>query len=586
MRIAEVARVAINPNGDNYQNAYAHMSLVGTHLLITQDDLVEVYDVSNPAAPSFVTSVQSCAYPDDAQLIGTTLFVACFGEVRRFDVSSPAMPSALIPLSVTGGINSLAAVGTKLYVSGYEGLWIFDVAVSTTAAGYLPISDLGELAVSGSYAYVAVNLGIHVIDVSNPTNPRLVGGTSGSVVHGFAEFEIVQERLFATAQNPHTAVPGVQVYDISAAPALTLVGSTMQGSQFERFALDGSTLYASWAGLAVFDISGPNPSLVGQVGNTGTADVLVNGSYVYVTGAGDLVVLAKGNVSRKVHDENVGNTWAVVERGGFVYTIGNALRTFDATNPASPILIDEQNFSGNRIKIFDGRLYALGPDGVNVYDLANPRAPRLLASVPLFLPNDFWVAGHLLIVSADNTSTFEYEVMFYDLSNLAQITKVGSQWLDNAGPLVYKDGYLFAGDSSFSGSLVKILFVPPVAPGSPVTPLSVGQLNRGANALDVIGNTLIISGAHLAVYDISAPTAPSLLFERQRVFFDRTSVDGRYLLGVDDSTVVALDLSDPSQPREVVRETWAENVHHAVSVGPYTYVGAVGGLRVVERCAP
>ena len=77
----------------------------------------------------------------------------------------------------SGYTQGVAASGDQVYVADFSALVVVDVAnPCPQIVGHLDTSDAWEVAVSGSYAYVADrSAGLRVINISAPESPAHVG---------------------------------------------------------------------------------------------------------------------------------------------------------------------------------------------------------------------------------------------------------------------------------------------------------------------------------------------------------------------------------------------------------------------------
>jgi hypothetical protein len=171
------------------------------------------------------------------------------GGLQVFDVSSPYHVRWVGGYEITtGGENSVAVSGLYAYVTDGFGLHILDVSDPSNprrVSGYYAAGARDVLAVSGNYAYVAFSTGVLIIDVSDPAEPQWV---SDNDTMGYA---------------PDVSVSGNYAY-----------------------------VATRYSGLQVFDVSDPaNPQRVG--GNTAFSarGVVATEDYVFVTTDRGLVIL-------------------------------------------------------------------------------------------------------------------------------------------------------------------------------------------------------------------------------------------------------------------------------------------------------
>jgi hypothetical protein len=141
-----------------------------------------VIDPEDPQRPREVTRWPPETGTDIRAVVvsGTLAYMLVGSEtVQVLDLSSPSAPRPRGAYTVWGWrARSLFLSGNYLYVTAGSTLWILDVSdpdrlrsVGSIAPGY---SDLWDVKVIGDRAYVAGG-GLHVLDVSSPFSPRLLG---------------------------------------------------------------------------------------------------------------------------------------------------------------------------------------------------------------------------------------------------------------------------------------------------------------------------------------------------------------------------------------------------------------------------
>ncbi|MBF8290221.1 MAG: Beta helix protein [Chloroflexi bacterium] len=332
-----------------------HLPVAGGHAIATGADgpLAALVDTSvgiriigvRDGPPAELSTYAPLASADGLTLAGTRAFVAAKGQgLRVVDVSDPARPTDLPGISTEDPVRSAAVVGSNLFVttdavayrnlfaatvsprgppapgpffagrSGptYQvtvhgsmvllavelGLWIIDGSQPTPCElAYLDTASRGFLTTGvtavGDLAYIAADDGIHVVDLSDPRAPVLTGRAEADDprVAGkeWAQALVVGSTLFSIAS--YAAMLGVYDLDSSAAPRLVglvqLPAPTATADQSGPFlAFAGGHLFVAGeaGGLVAIDVSDPErPHFAGQLRLPGNVvGVVADDDHVYV----------------------------------------------------------------------------------------------------------------------------------------------------------------------------------------------------------------------------------------------------------------------------------------------------------------
>jgi hypothetical protein len=353
---------------------------------------LEIFDVHDREAPGAV-SMHSATLQDVA--VGPThAFLATTFGLEVLDVRDPANP--VVDLAPDGpALRAVALAGDVLWaVRGQPG-WVPElVAMDVTVPG--EPADLGlvrlwssgvmpadyywwpwaRLAVAGAHAWLAAGIAdMWLADVARPDQPAIVDSPT-TVVQGT---QLTLSESLAFAAN---ADASLRVIDIADASRPRVPGRyqwladdpTCDRPCGRSATAHGYTYLTTDAGIEVLDLTSPAaPRRVALVAETALAsDLAIRGDYAFVVGTGSgLVVL-------------------------------------DLTQPASPTVVADlalpiawyqywplPNYvspsTPQRIILDAGIAYiSSGRAGVAAVSVAEPRAPRLLSSLPI--PNA-WAVG-------------------------------------------------------------------------------------------------------------------------------------------------------------------------------------------------
>ncbi len=401
--------------------------------------------------------------------------------------------------------------GEYAYVAGGLGLDILDVSdpMNPRVAGNVPITNQAfDVAISGSYAYVGDLLyGLHVVDISNPAHPAVVG----------------------TVNLPNGAQGG-----IAAAGSLIYVGS-------------GNA-------LVVVDASNPaSPHVVGSV-PTWTGSVAVDSSYVYVSGGPGLSVIdvsvpaspqVVANVSLpdyRVDGLAVANGYACVGGSSQDEIATTDFWVIDVSNPPSSHIAGGLKVPGSygdlEVVLNGSYAYFAGP-GLNIVDISDPGSPRLVTSIPIGDSGGYGVA-----LAANHAYVWD------QTHPVLQFMDLGSP-----GPLLGATpipGYLatclaVAGNLACVGTDEGLYLVDISIPASPVVVGSIDEHNVG---LAVISGSVayVAVTTSLRTWDISNPTSPRFLGQVATSSLVRMVVEGTYAYTIAGGKFKVIDVSDPASP--------------------------------------
>ena len=169
----------------------------GSHAYCVRDYTLRIFDVSNAASPSYVTSFalggSGTTNPWTQRpiaIVGSIAYVVVPGTLYILDLSSPTSPSILGSLSATGCCgNSIAVQGQKAYSvsDADEQLSVIDVSNSASPSIMSSVTStaffgngVNGLSVKGNFVYATSrsNNAFAIIDVSDPASPFIASGTS------------------------------------------------------------------------------------------------------------------------------------------------------------------------------------------------------------------------------------------------------------------------------------------------------------------------------------------------------------------------------------------------------------------------
>jgi hypothetical protein len=273
------------------------VDIVGDHVYVA-DGQLQVLDVTDPAAPAPAASYEGSARVEDVLIAGDAAYLTD-GGLEILDVSDPARPVSLGGYATPGGIADAVVVGNHAYLVVKGDLLILDISnpAEPFELSRLDLDGMpeygGHLAVAEGVAYVGGGQRLHVVDVSDPANPREI--TSYDELHsanGIAAAGgnvFVADGLYGLVVLQWSNPP--QSGDLP--PATQTAGLPDGEIRNLWIAPDGSLWVATEAG-------------------------------VFVDADGEWIQVLDGPVERLLGADNAGRIWALLDSGA-------AIASYDAT---------------------------------------------------------------------------------------------------------------------------------------------------------------------------------------------------------------------------------------------------------------
>ena len=254
-----------------------------------------------------------------------------------------------------------------------------------------------QMKVLNGFAYVAAEIGLVIIDVRNPTNPKVISTLTG--LADVAHIDIEGDYAYlATFTGWGTSAPGLRIVDISD-PFNPFLVSFLEGSEYSSdLSIYNNYLYIEGDGpdgISIIDITNKNsPKLIKNITSFGqyfyTAKVIDN--YLYVTSQYEFkiinitvpdspVLVGTFKINNSISDNN--SIEGIDIRGDFAY-IGTTenIQIINISNKSNPTLTytlnDYYTYGMKRIiRVVNDHLY-LGSGmggGMEIINISNPNSP-------------------------------------------------------------------------------------------------------------------------------------------------------------------------------------------------------------------
>jgi hypothetical protein len=139
------------------------------------------------------------------------LFAVDESTLRVFDVLNPAEPKFLKPIELGWGIETIFPFDHKLFIGSNRGMHIYDASTPsapTRLAVYEHVLSCDPVVVNEDYAFVTLRSGnfcnngvneLHVIDIKNPSQPKLIKAYPMLNPHGLG----LAENYLYVAEGKH-----------------------------------------------------------------------------------------------------------------------------------------------------------------------------------------------------------------------------------------------------------------------------------------------------------------------------------------------------------------------------------------------
>lgn len=609
---------------------------------------IVILDVTTPPSPVLVQKIPTVRDLQDVAVEEngwTLIWDDPFNPYKILDLSDPTRPK-LYPTTqfVNGGLNSARLVNGEIYLGGtfldsysivpnpsfssvftwpgfpagqptrmacdqnflylaggMAGLVIYDITNpgEPDFAGHYSADEFGsfvDVVLHGALAYVSGNVGVEIVDVSNPYIPRRVG--SIPVDYGVRTVKIHNGLAFVSEE-----FVGVGIYDLSDPANPTPVGfyenenTTITGMEFLS---TYGYFCAGYGGMIIMDLSDPaNPvEIFTDDFEEGVWDVQLEGDVLYVSTDSAVKVVSVANPQIPIviaPAEIYGNQQQLHVVGTTAYTADAVygMVIVDASMPAVPLISSSTLIQGGGatgIRVCGNFAYVAGSTQLQVFDVSTPVSPSLAKVIPISAGYEIVVkSGDVMVAGGDNLNPN---------STISIFTRQESDWVFTN--LIIEESpqaMQFVGNILYLASFGRIYIYDLVNPSDPqlLSDFDPGG-TAGVNAIDVNGNHLyvasnggvyvhditnlenplsrgswistatpydiVVSGNHafvadsfngLQVLDVTNPLSPNSVTVLQPQIGElyQLSLDESRLLAMGQSSAALIDISDPTAPTQI-----------------------------------
>jgi hypothetical protein len=414
----------------------------------------------------------------------------------------------------TGYYYDVWVEGTYAYCAAGPTLDILDIQDPTTPRliSSFPIPNATtQVGVVDHWAFVLSDL-LHILDVSDPAEPTFT--SSCLFIHHPSSFSVAGNLVSVCDSE------GIAILDISRPTSPRLLRRIL--NLYGRTVMAGDRLYVLGEQLAIFDISSPaSPKELGTYSPEGyyLADLFIVGRTAYLSGG---------------------------ERGND--PLPGFLEILDMTNPSQPVLQahyrSDLSSSFEALAIDGTEAYLASKSGLEIVDIGDPASPRSISKLEGKTPYALVVRNHQAVVAAGETGLW-----CVDVADMIHPSLVGQY--DESANLSHvrlRDKYAYLLDNAPHSVSLDIFDI-----SSPAQPVLVGSCPTALDYIDegapfeIAGTYGFITDHHtrILVFDLHNPSNPTYLWYLDTPDFTDYRVLGEYVYLATGDGLSVLDLSVP-----------------------------------------
>lgn len=522
---------------------------------------------------------------------------AFFGKIRGTRAGESSNVD-LLSRNLFGETLDVNVVGNYAYVGAGFNLLVLDIsdksdpqlvgsAWTNTYAAAIDIVD--------SYAYVADGYyGMLVFDISNPTSPVRIGGYQ--ITEGFTAFDISVSGTYAYItsfdtfdfENPDN---GIVALDISN-PNNPQFAGEYTGTVVTGLQAVGTTIYAACYlnGLRIIDMTTPaTPSELGRNGTNPAFRIAVNDDCAFITAFNIIwpVDITDPSDPTGYPTYSIENAMHIyVEDVNDVAFVANGyagLKILDVSNPSSIVELGSHDTEDDAQGMFYLDNYAYVADrfnGLVIFDVSTLNSPMWESTFyTRDFPDDVYVEGNLAYVAADSSG-----LRIFDITDPANPVEVGNY------PDFYPEGVSVRGSYAYVMEYDGLWVLNVDDPSNPT--------DEGVEWISGMTEDLFLDYPYayvaqgdngVSIIDVSTPSSPT----EEHVYADVTEALGvhvsdnyMYIANGEDGLKI-VDVTDPLSPGSEATFPTGDTAMDVFVQGDYAYVAMnESGLRIIDVSNP
>ena len=400
---------------------------------------MDIFNVQEPGSPILENSFTSDDPLGEMQVLGDILWVGGFHEgIRKFSLANPMSPVEIGRHDVGTVVRFALNKNVLCTVDDQEGAFLYPVEGTTVISQVgdyeLDFQAMDMYAIGQSHLYIPEMLSqyeekIKIIDLTDPLHP---------VEQGY--LNLAPEALVAKEDIAYI-LKGYKLHiiDISIPDQPNVLGSIQLSAEQRSL-----TLYKDWLfaysygiydkkGLNVIDISDPvQPMEINYLAHSSSVSQLgITDSALFVTDAHKQLYRvdfrdpdAAVFESQAWYPDSIDGCW--VRNGiGYFTDVHDSLRIYDLSDPFYPQMVSSTyNGSLKSQPLFKDQVaYVTSFQGMDVYDFSDPYFPRQagFVDIPGYYTSPALVHDWLIVSKV----IFEQKLSLFDVSNPFQPVRAG-----------------------------------------------------------------------------------------------------------------------------------------------------------------
>ena len=359
---------------------------------------MQIIDISDPANPVSVTTLaggSSGAYAEGINVSSPYAYLGNGGGTEIFDITDPTNASLISTLENDGWIQDAMPISNYLYACDWgNGIDVIDISDPTNPTNVTTLSNAknADIMFDGNYGYIASReFGVTVIDVTDPSAPTVIGTYDTDGVVRKVSFGAINMSGTQTGHVFAAEVSFMSAINVSDPTNMSTSGSVAVPAPADGLCysstLDGNTAYVAYRyHVRAIDIT--TPSAMTELGSISVSDT--------------------GMVKKVVYKDNI--VFAGTRFGG--------LRPIDFSDPANPTyltaVIDDRT---NDVAIAGDYVYAAtANNGIGIVNVATANSPTLVGYASGSTDNGRYGEGVAAHGNVMVQSTWG-ALFFYDISS-------------------------------------------------------------------------------------------------------------------------------------------------------------------------